>query len=85
VTREAEKIAAEVLALPTSVRAFLAHRLISSLDEDADDGVEAAWMKVIDRRSEEIAQGRVICRPVSEVVRDIRRKLNASRRHPSRG
>ncbi|MBI4606976.1 MAG: addiction module protein [Planctomycetes bacterium] len=77
---EAERIAVEVLALPASVRAFLAHKLIASLEEDVDDGVERQWMDVVDRRSEDIAQGRVQCRPVAEVVREIRIKLDAQRR-----
>lgn len=76
-------IASEVLALPASVRAFLAHKLISSLEDDIDADAEAQWMEAIDRRSEEIQQGRVSCRPVAEVVREIRGKLDALRRQPS--
>jgi hypothetical protein len=82
-TTEAEKIASEVLALPASVRAFLAHKLIASLEEDIDADAEAQWMQVIDRRSEEIEQGRVSCRPVAEATREIRGKLDALRPHPS--
>ena len=79
-TAEAEKIAAEILALPTPVRAYLAHELLSSFDAGADEDAEAEWMAVIDRRSAEIESGRVQCRAVAEVVKDIRAKLDAQGR-----
>lgn len=74
----AEKVA-EVLALPVQDRAFLAHQLIASLDNVMDADAEARWREVIDRRSREIEEGRVQCRPVAETVRDIRAKLHAGR------
>ena len=77
----AEKIA-EVLALPVQDRAFLAHQLIASLDNAVDMDAETQWRDTIDRRSREIEEGQVRCRPVEETVRDIRAKLNA-RREPS--
>lgn len=77
----AEKVA-EVLALPEQDRAYLARELIASLDNAADADVEMQWQEVIDRRSREIEEGRVSCRPVEETVRDIRHKLHA-RRQPS--
>ncbi len=77
----AEKVA-EVLALPEQDRAYLARQLIASLDETVDADAEMQWNEVIDRRSREMEEGRVTCRPVEEVVRDIRAKLHA-RRQPS--
>jgi putative addiction module component (TIGR02574 family) len=74
----AEKIA-EVLALPVQDRAFLARQLIASLDDIVDRDAETEWRDTIDRRSREIEEGRVRCRPVAETVRDIRAKLNARR------
>ncbi len=76
----AEKIA-EVLALPASDRAFLAHQLIASLDDTTDADAAAQWNEVIDRRSREMAEGRVDARPEEDVIRDIRAKLHA--RHPA--
>ena len=70
---------AEVLALPAPDRAYLAHQLIASLDPQQDTDAEAQWHEVIDRRSREIEEGKVTCRPVDEVVQDIRAKLNAHR------
>jgi putative addiction module component (TIGR02574 family) len=75
----AEKIAVQALALPTEDRAFLARQLIASLDPVTDADAEAQWREVIDRRSREIDEGTVSCRPVEEALRDIRAKLNASR------
>jgi putative addiction module component (TIGR02574 family) len=77
----AEKVA-EVLALPEPDRAFLARRLIVSLDGTVDADAERQWQQVIDRRSREIEGGKVHCRPVELVLRDIRNKLHA-RRQPS--
>jgi putative addiction module component (TIGR02574 family) len=77
----AEKVA-EVLALPEQDRAFLARELIASLDSTVDADAEAEWNEVIDRRSRQIDEGKVSCRPVEQVVQDIRNRLHA-RRQPS--
>lgn len=77
----AEKIA-EVLALPEEDRAFLARQLIASLDDVVDADAETQWHDIIDRRSREIEQAKVSCRPVEQVVNDIRAMLDA-RRQPS--
>jgi len=76
-----EKVA-EVLALPAQDRAYLARQLIASLDDTVDADAETQWQEVIDRRSREIEEGKVSCRPVEQVVQDIRNKLHA-RRQPS--
>jgi putative addiction module component (TIGR02574 family) len=77
----ADKVA-EVLALPEKDRAFLVRRLIASLDDAVDPDAETEWDDVIERRSHEIEEGKVNCREVEQVVRDLRSKLNA-RRQPS--
>ena len=77
----AEKVA-EVLALPDKDRAFLAHKLIASLDNTIDPDAETQWHDLIERRSTEIGEGKVHCGPVDEAVRKIRKKLHA-RRQPS--
>jgi len=71
-----------MLALPEEDRAYLARQLIASLDDARDADAETQWHEVIDRRSREIEEGKVNCRPVEQVVQDIRRKLHA-RRQPS--
>lgn len=77
----ADKVA-EILALPAEDRAFLAHQLIVSLDGGVDEDAEALWQEVIERRTREIEEGTVTCRPVEEALRDIRARLDA-RRQPS--
>ena len=77
----AEKLA-EVLALSEQDRAFLARQLIASLDDTVDADAETQWQEVIEQRSREIEEGKVSCRPVEQVVQDIRNKLHA-RRQPS--
>lgn len=56
---DAEK-AAEVLALPERDRAYLAHQLIVSLDDTLDADGETQWNEVIDRRSIEFEEGKVV-------------------------
>jgi putative addiction module component (TIGR02574 family) len=73
---------AEMMALPESDRAYLARQLIASLDETVDTEAETQWHEVIDQRSREIEESEVSCRPVEQVVADIRHKLHA-RRQPS--
>ena len=79
----AKKIAAEALALPDKERAFLARELIVSLDTEVDPDARVEWAEVIDRRSREIFEGKVQCRPTEETVRNIRAKLHAARRQSS--
>jgi hypothetical protein len=74
----AEKMA-EVMALPEQDRAYLARQLIASLDGTVDADAEAQWDEVIDRRSREMAEGRVDARTEAELIGDIRAKLHARR------
>jgi putative addiction module component (TIGR02574 family) len=75
----AEKVA-EVLALPEQDRAYLARQLIASLDDTVDADAETQWNEVIDRRSREIEEGKVTCRPVEKAVRGLRAKLHTRRK-----
>ena len=77
----AAQTVAEMMALPEQDRAYLARQLIASLDDTVDADAEAQWNEVIDRRSREMAGGRVDARPEAEVMGDIRARLHA--RHPT--
>ena len=77
----AAKKMAEVLAWPEQDRALLARQLIASLDNTVETDAETQWNEVIDRRSREMAEGRVDARSEEEMIRDIRTKLHA--RHPA--
>jgi putative addiction module component (TIGR02574 family) len=53
-----EELLAEALRLPRPERAQVAEELLSSLEE-SDDEVAAAWVSELERRSPEVAEGRV--------------------------
>ena len=53
-----QELLAQVLRLPRTERARLAEEILSSLEE-SDEQVVAAWARELERRSREIAQGRV--------------------------
>lgn len=52
-------ILAQVLRLPRPDRARLAEELLSSLEEADELEVSAAWVPELERRSREVAEGRV--------------------------
>lgn len=54
----AEDLLAKVLRLPRNERARLAEQVLSSLEE-SDEQVAAAWASELERRSREVAEGRV--------------------------
>lgn len=66
-----------VFSLSETDRAFLAHKLITSLEERKDDDSEASWNDEIDRRINEIDQGQITCRPLEESLKAIRERLDA--------
>ena len=65
---------AEILKLPRSVRARLAERLISSLDDDTE--IEKAWAKEADRRYQDYLKGDESMSPLEDVLAAIRQEFN---------
>jgi putative addiction module component (TIGR02574 family) len=63
-----EELLAEALRLPRRERAKVVQELLSSLEEPGDD-VAAAWATELERRSRDVAEGRVQTIPW-ETVRD---------------
>jgi putative addiction module component (TIGR02574 family) len=53
-----EKVEHEALSLSRQERAFLADRLLSSLDADALSEVDAAWVAEAERRYQEYREGK---------------------------
>lgn len=53
-----EKIELEAQRLSKQERAFLADRLLSSLDEEVHNDVEEAWIAEAERRYEEYKEGK---------------------------
>jgi putative addiction module component (TIGR02574 family) len=70
-----ERLAAELLSLPTTDRAELAHRLIESLDEDGNAEADDAGHAEALRRLDEINRG--VVQPISgdELFRRVRQRL----------
>lgn len=52
-----ENIVSEALGLPRSIRAFVAEKLIESLDNDSTFELTAEWKTEVERRCREIDNG----------------------------
>jgi len=65
----------DALSLSVDDRVVLARRVWESLERFADAEVEKAWMDEADRRWREIEEGKVQCRPASEVMKRARNSL----------
>ncbi|MBN3895900.1 MAG: addiction module protein [Nostoc sp. NOS(2021)] len=70
-----EQLIQEVLSLPSESRAFLAEKLLESLEFDIDPMVEAGWMTEAKRRRDEIRSGAVEPIPGDEALAQSRRLL----------
>ncbi len=68
---DAKKLLADALRLPPEARAALAGQLIESLDQEVDEGAEAAWSAEIARRVQELEGGKVKSIPWLEARRQI--------------
>ena len=65
------RLLAEALKLSPEARAALAASLLESLDEEVDEGAEAAWAEEIAKRVRELDSGAVAAVPWSEARRMI--------------
>ena len=54
-----EELLMHALRLPRHERARLAEELLASLEEADDEEVAAAWVRELERRAGEVAEGRV--------------------------
>ncbi|HEY0142127.1 MAG TPA: addiction module protein [Thermoanaerobaculia bacterium] len=66
-TRAVEELYEQASRLPAEDRAELAGRLLESIEDPPDEGVEEAWAAEIERRMGEYRAGRVKTIPWSEV------------------
>lgn len=66
-----EQLTAQVLALPESSREHLIAALLASLPHPQADRSEAWWKQEIERRCQEIAEGKVECIPAEQVFREL--------------
>jgi len=58
--RNTEQLLAEVLDLPESDRAEVAARILESLEDIRDNGVDEAWARELERRSAAVDSGEVV-------------------------
>lgn len=63
----AEEILSEAMELPTELRAFVAEKLIESLDAPDSYPLSEQWRQEVRRRCAEIDRGAVEIREASEV------------------
>ena len=63
----ADKIVSEALSLAPQVRAFVAERLIESLDATPGAEISPAWREEIQKRCREVDEGAVELRDAADV------------------
>jgi len=70
-----EQILTEAMHLPKPSRAFMAEKLLESLDYEEDFTIPDEWLEEIHRRITEIDAGRMKMIPAAQVFTSIRRSL----------
>jgi len=65
-SKSIDELVSEVLSLPPRARAFVAEKLIESLDAIAGDGLSPAWREEVRRRCREIDEESVTLRDAEE-------------------
>ena len=63
----AEEVVTEAMGLPSALRAFVAEKLIESLDAPDSPPLSAKWKKEVRRRSLEVDRGAVKLRDADAV------------------
>jgi putative addiction module component (TIGR02574 family) len=76
-TQTAKKLLDAVLELPAAERARVAETLLVSLDGEADDKIDAAWGREVERRTRELEEGRVKLISWARVKKQAARRLRA--------
>jgi putative addiction module component (TIGR02574 family) len=65
----------EVLAQPSHIRAFIAEKLLESLDHEEGFAVSEEWLAEVQRRAREIDDGLVKLIPAEQVFAELRRRF----------
>ncbi len=65
-----EKLIDEVLNLPHEMKAYLAEKLLESLDTETDADISPEWQKEIKMRCAEIDSGIAVLKDSDEVFKD---------------
>jgi hypothetical protein len=72
----AEKLVSEALNMPNTVRAFVAERIIESLDFDSDVDLSPEWKAEIGKRCREVDEGTVSLIDADEVFKKAYARLS---------
>jgi putative addiction module component (TIGR02574 family) len=70
-----DQLVSEALLLPSSSRAFLAEKLLESLDFEEDFEISDEWKAEIARRIRELDNGTATTVPAEQVFADLRARL----------
>ena len=73
--RSIEQLTEELLSLPSELRAFLAEKLVESLEFDTNSTIQAAWTTEAKRRRDEVRSGTVQPIPGDKALAQVRRRL----------
>ena len=69
------ELAEEAMALPCECRAYLAERLLETLDFEEDFAVSDLWLKEIRKRCQELDAGAVQTLPAEPAIAELRQSL----------
>lgn len=72
----AEKLVSEALHLPNPVRAFIAERIIESLDIDSETDLSPEWKNEIEKRCREVDENTVALVDADEVFKKAYARLS---------
>lgn len=70
-----EQLTEEILSLPSASRAFLAEKIVESLEFDTDPEIQAVWVTEAKKRRDEIRDGDVQPIPGEEALAQVRQLL----------
>jgi putative addiction module component (TIGR02574 family) len=73
--RDTATLLSEVLDLPEQDRAEVAARILESLEETQDAGVDEAWARELERRSAAVDSGQVVTSDWNVLRRRIERDI----------
>jgi hypothetical protein len=65
----ADQLISDALGLPLQLRAFVAEKLLESLDAEPETTLSPAWRAEIRKRSREISDGTALLRDADEVFK----------------
>lgn len=73
--RSIEQLTEEILSLPSESRAFLADKLVESLEFDTDSAIQAVWVTEAKRRRDEVRDGSIQAIPGEDALAQVRRLI----------